>query len=549
MDVNIINDIITKYENGYSILQLCSEYKVGKKKIKTTLTNNNMEIRKKGGQQKHKIIDFDLTFLDNKNVRCNCCQKSFNDPHNKNGALIIHLSSCQPHIEIPSKFKRSMFLKTTGNYWHMQYFSVEDKQEKELFNCPQCEWTTTDITNKTGAITKHVEKAHGTIYEFVNQNENLKHLFDKHIIVAEKELMFENDEKSYVTCQICNQKMIYITETHLTKHNINLETYKSLYPNNPVTSDNFRETMLLNIQNSDADVQYRSKGEIELFEFIQTFDSEVIPCDKKLLNGVELDILSMKYNIAFEYNGLFWHSEKQGKGKNYHLDKSKMCARKGIRLIHIFSDEWETKKDIIKNRIRHIFGLSETRIFARKCEVREVSKKEKSEFLNSHHLQGNDKSKIAYGLIYEKKLVSIATFGQLRLNMGNKNSDPSIWELYRFCGKNVVGGFSKLLKYFIKTNNPNKIITYSDKNWTPSPEDSFYGKVGFNFVAHTKPNYHYMLKYKKRENRFNYRKSILVKNGFDVNKTEREIMLENGYDIIWDCGNLKFEMVINNKGA
>jgi len=54
-----------------------------------------------------------------------------------------------------------------------------------------------------------------------------------------------------------------------------------------------------------------------------------------------------------------------------------------------------------------------------------------------------------------------------------------------------------------------------------------------------------MFKYKKRENRFNFRKSILVKQGYDANKSEMQIMLESGYDIIWDTGNLKYEMIIS----
>ncbi len=38
----------------------------------------------------------------------------------------------------------------------------------------------------------------------------------------------------------------------------------------------------------------------------------------------------------------------------------------------------------------------------------------------------------------------------------------------------------------------------------------------------------------------NFQKSKLVKEGFDPNKTEAEIMFERGFDRIWDCGSMKF---------
>ncbi len=541
--------IILKYENGASLLELTSEYRIGKKKLRSILTENGITINKKGGKTKNNIIDFDISFLDDKNVKCNYCEKTFSDSHNKSGALTSHISSCQPHIEIPSQFKRSMFLKTTGNYWHMQYFSVEDKQEKQLFNCPLCDYKTPDLDNKTGAITKHIQKNHGTILEFNKKFPGLNYLFNKQISHLNRKEEFESDENSFVVCQICEQKMVSITETHLAKHSTNLEEYRKNYPKSDVVSNNLKETIKNNIINSEYNPEYRSKGEIELFEFVQSIDNEAIRCDKKTLSGIELDILCKKHNIAIEYNGLFWHSEKQGKNKNYHLDKTEMCLKKGIRLIHIFSDEWECKKEIVKSRLLHLFGQDTEKIYARKCEIKQLESKTKSAFLNEYHLQGDDKSNISYGLYHNGELVSVATFGKLRVNLGHKNRDTNNWELYRFCGKNVVGGFSKLLKKFIKENNPQKIITYSDRNWSPSPEHSFYGKVGFSFLSYTKPNYYYMLKYKKRENRFNYRKSVLISKGFDANKTEREIMFENGYDVIWDCGNLKYEMTIDNKGV
>ena len=50
------------------------------------------------------------------------------------------------------------------------------------------------------------------------------------------------------------------------------------------------------------------------------------------------------------------------------------------------------------------------------------------------------------------------------------------------------------------------------------------------------------------KDRFNYRKDVLVKEGFDESKTEFEIMDERGFPRLYDCGNkvYKLNLVDNN---
>ena len=135
------------------------------------------------------------------------------------------------------------------------------------------------------------------------------------------------------------------------------------------------------------------------------------------------------------------------------------------------------------------------------------------------------------------------TFCKLRKNLGNRKGKPGYYELLRFCtkrGVSVIGGASKLLKYFIKTVNPHHIVSYADRRWS---EGDMYKKIGFKWIRNTKPNYYYIVD-KKRENRFKYRKSELIKQGFDRNRTEHEIMLERKIYRIYDCGTMVFEMKI-----
>ena len=127
-------------------------------------------------------------------------------------------------------------------------------------------------------------------------------------------------------------------------------------------------------------------------------------------------------------------------------------------------------------------------------------------------------------------------FGKTRKNLGSEIKDGD-YELLRFCSKigtNVVGAAGKLFNYFIKNNNPNKIISYCDKRWG---NGVFYEKIGMKYSHDTQRNYFYVNEIeRKRENRFKYRKDVLVKMGFSRDKSEREIMIERGIYRIYDCG-------------
>jgi len=220
-----------------------------------------------------------------------------------------------------------------------------------------------------------------------------------------------------------------------------------------------------------------------------------------------------------------------------------LCEKKGIQLIQIFEDEWLFKQDIVKSRLLNLLKLNKNKIYARKCVLKEITSKESKEFLNTNHIQGNVNSNIRLGLYYDDELVSIMTFGKLRKSMGYSTKKGS-YEMLRFCNKlntSVIGGADKLLQYFVKLYQPKEIITYADRRWS---QGNLYDKLDFEFIYKTKPNYWY-INDDKREYRFKYRKDVLVKKGFDINKTEHQIMLERKIYRIYDCGaNLYIKKII-----
>jgi len=137
------------------------------------------------------------------------------------------------------------------------------------------------------------------------------------------------------------------------------------------------------------------------------------------------------------------------------------------------------------------------------------------------------------------------TFGHLRICLGSNKFNVREYELIRYVTSgHIVGISSKLLNYFIKNYNPTKIISYADKRWSVG---NLYEKIGFKLIGETSPNYWYFYKGEDvRRHRFSFRKDQLAKKleMFDPSLTEWENMQLNGYDRIWDCGSLKYEMIL-----
>lgn len=288
------------------------------------------------------------------------------------------------------------------------------------------------------------------------------------------------------------------------------------------------------------DKRYVSQPEHEIRKFIsKIYAGKIISGDRKLLNGKELDIVLPDIKLAIEYDGLYWHNDTVVKS-DYHLCKTILCEKLGYQLIHIFENEWLEKREIVESRIKCLLAAN-NRIFARKCEIKEISYKDSELFLNENHIQGNCVSKWRYGLYYNNELVSIMTFGKSRFK--------DEYEMLRFANKkntNVIGGASKLFSHFTKQHaDIQKIVTYADRRWS---KGNLYEKLNFKKVGNTAPSYFYIINH-KLHNRVEFQKHKLVADGYDSNKTEHEIMKERGINRIYDCGCIKYEWFNDTKSV
>ncbi len=273
--------------------------------------------------------------------------------------------------------------------------------------------------------------------------------------------------------------------------------------------------------------------------------------NRTIIHPYEVDIYLPDYRLAIECNPTATHNSSikdpwggQAKSTSYHMKKSEACSQKDITLLHIFGYDWKYKKDIINSILRVHTQHTISRIYARKCEIVDVDYKECKQFLDSNHLQGNVPSKVRLGLKYDGELVSVMTFGSTRSTIGKK--DEVSWELLRFCNKldtSVVGGASKLFKYFVNHYEPQRIVSFSDVAHTSG---KLYPILGFHYLRTSDPGYVWVdttndKAYHRMNAQKQHIKQFLKDDSIDLSQSESQIMTAHGFVKVYDCGNNVWE--------
>ena len=471
--------IIQEYqENSISLESLAKKYQIGKLKLKKILREHNIPLRKRGGQPIlfDKKYDYSVPkYTNTKDYYYKVIDKNNSsfvslDIMNKGGFLTSYLNNYY-NIEIPSLYSRRKYFEQNGNYWWEQWLTYIKEDAIKSKKCPLCEWTTKDIDNKSGCFAQHIHSVHNlSDIEYLQQYPQDK-LFFKHTLINKDE---------YVKCEICGKRLSRINNKHLATHNITRRDYILKYENMNIMSKLSYEKCIKQVQHMNLSLEesekFTSKAEQEIKDFL--IKNNVTVCkNRKILQGKELDIFIPSQNIAIEYNGLHWHSEAGGKDKHYHINKLNICNSKGVKLIHIFEDEFINKKQIVFDKISHLLQLhhNKTKVYARNCIISIIDKSIAKVFLDKNHIQGYARSTIYLGCYFQQTLIGVMTFKQLKKGRND-------WELNRFatnsdylcCG---VGG--KLFSFFIKNYKPNSIISFADRRWTVDVNNNLYTKLGF----------------------------------------------------------------------
>lgn len=280
-------------------------------------------------------------------------------------------------------------------------------------------------------------------------------------------------------------------------------------------------------------IGHSSIAEKQIAQFIKdAYNGEVVENSRQVIKPRELDIYIPEKKLAIEFNGDYWHSVDAGTPKLYHLEKTKMCEEAGIRLIHISELEWAEKRERCESLIKSALGIYERRIYARSCNVREVSSDEARAFLDANHMQGSVRSSFRLGLYEGDELVQLICIGKSRFKQGEV-------ELLRMCSKlgvQVVGGFSKLMAH----QPYDELASYVDRS---KFNGAAYAASGWELIGETPPSYRYwrvgLHEYVSRFEAQKHELAKLLGDAFNPALTERENMEAAGYARIYDCGNLK----------
>lgn len=275
-----------------------------------------------------------------------------------------------------------------------------------------------------------------------------------------------------------------------------------------------------------------SRLEKSVGEFIRgVYQGEVQERVRSLIAPLEVDFYFPELRMAVEVNGLYWHSEKFGKDRNYHRRKYLACRAQGVQLVQVWEDDWYHRREVVESMLRHRLGGSGPGIGARKTRVVSVDVSAAREFMDAFHIQGFVGATWHWGLEGPGGLVAVLSV------VGKTGGDI---EIVRYAtAQSVPGGFTKLLSQVEKEVHPMSIKTFSDCEVS---DGALYARSGFLVDGELPPDYSYVFS-GRREHKFNFRKSRFQSNPnllFEEGLTETQLAALNGINRVWDSGKVRW---------
>lgn len=285
-----------------------------------------------------------------------------------------------------------------------------------------------------------------------------------------------------------------------------------------------------------------SSGQLEILEFLRGKADAI--CEFPLVDSKKrLDIFIPSKNLAVEYHGLIWHSTAFATDRLKDSVKHKEAESSGIRIIHIYQDEWLNQRPVVERTLLSALG-DLPKVAARKTDVVLLDNKAANEFYKKNHLQGSTKPAVSVGLYHDDVLVAAMSFAMCR--SVRTNTDKGLWELQRYAASmTVVGGASRLLKHFLALDLCHTLVSYSDNRLFTG---NMYKRIGFTLVHETEPDYCYVSNSIKdgRIHKSKFQRKHLPNRltNFDPDKTEVENCFNNGWYQLFDCGKRKWVLSV-----
>ena len=265
-----------------------------------------------------------------------------------------------------------------------------------------------------------------------------------------------------------------------------------------------------------------SREETELRNVIQLEfpQKRILSSNRQILDGRELDMYIPDNKLAIEFDGVYFHSTAKKDDKFYHLWKTIECEKRGIRLLHILSDEWELKRPLVLDIVKKALGKYTT-LKQEDCCIVVLTPKEEEVFMNNFHLLGHYKdSCLGLGILYKNKVVMGMSFGKI-------DDDWIITRVATLVGVEVEKGFHHLMNYFLEKYSPKSVYASIDRRF----ESAFDIKdFGFIEIESSNPNTTYTKDFQHR-----YQES-------DFKNFDEETLTSQGWYKVYDCGRRRFQL-------
>lgn len=160
-----------------------------------------------------------------------------------------------------------------------------------------------------------------------------------------------------------------------------------------------------------------------------------------------LDAYLYKQNIAIEYNGVYWHSANK-RGRDYHLDKYETAKKFGIELYYIWSDDYESKPDLVINLLKQKVFDVESEFSPEDCTLSFIDRDEAKSFIEENGLLDFN----SYSFKGEYEYLGIYIGETLSAVCQLREVGEDTIEIFGYCEKFIVPNRMGMLEKFIKTN-------------------------------------------------------------------------------------------------
>lgn len=278
---------------------------------------------------------------------------------------------------------------------------------------------------------------------------------------------------------------------------------------------------------------------------------------------MELDIWLPGRRVAIEFNGVYWHSEPMGHDAAAHRAKLTACNAAGIRLITVWSDDFQDRRDVVIRSLAHKLGVVHRlpevlgdgapahvadRVFARCLVPAPITVAAANRFFAANHIQGSTSLTRAFAL-FDDDGAPRAVLGLRAPRAGARTRrGPGEWEIVRYATLGLVpGGFTRLVAHAERVLRSEGIAL---RRWisfaaAEMSDGGLYERAGFTADRRLPPDYwyagsstdwHRMAKEGYQRSRFRDDPSLAHVDG----ATERELAELNHLVRVWDLGKTRY---------